>query len=72
MPPSEETSRIHNRIDGLTNDVTTLKAEVSYLKSDADKKVTKESFATVKLLVYGFAGLILTGAILGLVKLVIK
>lgn len=72
MPTSEETSRIHSRIDGLTNDVTTLKSEVGYLKSDAEKKVTKESFATVKLLVYGFAGLILSGAILALVKMVIK
>ena len=54
-------------------DIAYIKADLAEIKVNLDNKyVTKEEFQTVKALVYGFAGLILTSVVLALVYLVIK
>ena len=64
----------------FTQDTTTLALDISYIKADLaeikvqldNKYVTKEEFATVRTLVYGFAGLILTSVVLSLIYLVVS
>jgi len=73
---------IHTHIDRLdkatNNDLVLYKVDELFLKLDAldkkiDKKyVTREQFEPVRNIVYGMVGLLLTGIIVGVARMIIK
>jgi hypothetical protein len=57
----------------LANDVDYIKIAVVRIETKIeDKYVTKDEFKPVRLLVYGFAALVLSGVIVALIKLAVK
>jgi hypothetical protein len=56
----------------LGNDLSYIKSDIAVIKTALENKyVTKEEFKTVKMLVYGFTGLILIAVVGALLSLVI-
>lgn len=56
-------SRLHETELALTKELSKMNEQIGTLISMAQTYVTKDRFQTVQLLVYGFAGIILTSVI---------
>lgn len=58
----------------LANDISYIKKDISEIKDSikdlSDKYVTKEEFAPIKNIVYGMVGLILTAALVAMMKFI--
>ncbi len=64
--------RAADDIQRIALQVVVIEAEQRALKKEVEKLVTRMEFAPIKLLVYGLAGTLLSGVIVGMLALVIR
>jgi F0F1-type ATP synthase alpha subunit len=68
----EELGQIKSIVTRIETQINYFSKELIRVESESEKFVTKTRFKPVEMLVYGFAGLIFTGFVIGLINLIIN